>query len=61
VPVATKLALFTGALVLAVVTGWGLGLLVGPVPLLPDPTSPPALTFEDHGHQSTVGTGGEQP
>ena len=28
--VAAKLALFTGALVLALVTGWGLGQLAGP-------------------------------
>jgi hypothetical protein len=61
VPVAAKLALFTGALVLAVVTGWGLGLLVGPVSLLPDPASPPAVTFEDHGHTATTGTGGGRP
>ena len=32
---AAKLALFTGALVLAVVSGWGLGLVVGPVSFLP--------------------------
>jgi hypothetical protein len=61
VPVAAKLALFTGALVLAVVTGWGLGLLVGPVSLLPDPASPPAVTFEDHAHTPTAGTGRQQP
>ena len=34
--VAAKLALFAGALVLAVVAGWGLGLLVGPAAFLPD-------------------------
>lgn len=33
--VATKLAMFTAALVLAVVAGWGLGQLTGPVPFLP--------------------------
>lgn len=42
--VAAKLALFTGALVLAVVAGWGLGLVVGPVAFLPDSAPPPPVT-----------------
>lgn len=33
--VATRLALFAAALVIAVVAGWGLGQLTGPVPFLP--------------------------
>jgi hypothetical protein len=41
--VAAKLALFTGALVLAVVAGWALGLVVGPVSFLPD-AAVPAIT-----------------
>jgi hypothetical protein len=42
--VAAKLALFAGALVLAVVAGWGLGLLVGPVSFLPDSAPPSPVT-----------------
>lgn len=42
--VAAKLALFTGALVLAIVAGWGLGLVVGPVSFLPDSAPPSPVT-----------------
>jgi hypothetical protein len=48
--VASTLTLFTTALVLAVVAGWGLGRLVGPAPFLADPAPPaPASTSGDHG------------
>ena len=51
--VAAKLALFTGALVLAVVAGWGLGLLVGPAAFLPDSAPPsPAVVNGEHAHPS---------
>ncbi|HEX8518287.1 MAG TPA: hypothetical protein VF667_01680 [Pseudonocardia sp.] len=33
--VATRLALFAAALVVAVAAGWGLGRLTGPLPFLP--------------------------
>ena len=50
--VAAKLALFAGALVLAVVAGWALGLVAGPVSFLPDPSLPPA-TAGEHAHPTT--------
>ena len=51
--VAAKLALFAGALVIAVVAGWGLGLLVGPAPFLPDSAPPsPAIVNGEHAHPS---------
>jgi hypothetical protein len=49
--VASTLTLFTTALVLAVVAGWGLGRLVGPAPFLPD-TAPPAPISGDHGNMA---------
>ena len=53
--VATRLALFAGALVLAVVAGWGLGLLVGPAAFLPDSAPPsPAVVNGEHGHPSDI-------
>jgi hypothetical protein len=55
--VAAKLALFTGALVLAVVAGWALGLVVGPVSILPDPA--PAVTAG--GHPTTLDLHLEHP
>ena len=45
--IAAKLALFTTALVLALVAGWGAGQLVGPVPAL----TTPAPT---HAHASSL-------
>jgi hypothetical protein len=45
--VASTLTLFTTALVLAVVAGWGLGRLVGPDAFLPDP-APPVPALGDH-------------
>lgn len=39
-----RLALFTTTLVLAVVGGWCVGQLVGPVPSLTSPAAGPALT-----------------
>ena len=51
--VAAKLALFAGALVIAVVAGWGLGLLVGPAAFLPDSAPPsPAVVNGEHAHPS---------
>ena len=45
--VLARLALYAAVLVLAVVGGWGVGQLVGPVPSLPssaaDPSADPAL------------------
>ena len=53
--VAAKLALFAGALVLAVVAGWGLGLLVGPAAFLPDSAPPPtAVVNGEHAHPSDI-------
>lgn len=49
--VAAKLALFTGALVLAVVAGWGVGLVVGPVSFLPG--SAPPVTAGAPAHPTT--------
>jgi hypothetical protein len=55
VEVAAKLALFAGALVLAVVAGWGLGLLVGPAAFLPDTAPPsPAVVNGEHPHPSDI-------
>ena len=51
--VAARLALFAGALVIAVVAGWGLGLLVGPAAFLPDSAPPsPAIVNGEHAHPS---------
>ena len=53
--VAAKLALFAGALVIAVVAGWGLGLLVGPAAFRPDSAPPsPAVVNGEHGHPSDI-------
>ena len=46
--IVAKLALFTTALVLALVAGWGTGQLVGPVPALTTSPSTPAHTASLH-------------
>ena len=52
--VATRLALFVAALVLAVVAGWGLGLLVGPAAFLPDTAPPSPVVNGEHTHPSDI-------
>ena len=48
--VATKLAMFTAGLVLALVVGWGLGDVLGPTLTL----TPPGATAPQHPHIPTV-------
>ena len=48
--VATKLAMFTAGLVLALVAGWGLGDVLGPALTL----TPPGAAAPQHPHTPTV-------
>ena len=48
--VATKLAMFTAGLVLAVVAGWGLGDVLGPTLTL----TPPGAEPVQHPHTPTI-------
>jgi len=59
--VAAKLALFTGALVLAVVAGWAVGLVVGPVSFLPGSAPPSPVTVGEPVHPTTSDSHLEHP
>ena len=48
--IATKLAMFTAGLVLALVVGWGLGDVLGPTLTL----TPPGATAPQHPHTPTA-------